>query len=156
VVTPPIAYKTVVGRYVGPDGAPVAGKLRFIPSTTIYDLAGDVIVPPQPIEVTLDGAGSFTVQLAVTDDPTTSPTGWVWQLSELIPKGRESTFQVPSAAPSTVSFSYLTPTTFTEPQYSYATTAEGAALDQRMTTVENLAAIVQAASVVHPFNYAWW
>lgn len=155
-MTPPIAYKTVVGQFIGPDGSPIAGKLRFIPSTTVYNATGNVVVPPQPITVTLDGTGSFSVQLAVTDDPSTSPTGWVWQMSALIPDGTETTFQVPSSAPSTVAFAYLTPATFTIPQWSYMTTAQGAALDARMTGVEGLAAIVQAASVTHPFIYAWW
>ena len=155
-MTPPIPYKTLVGKYVGPDGTPVSGQLRFTPSTTIYDSTGNIAVAPFPLFVTLDGTGSFSVQLEVTDNPTTTPTGWVWQMSELIPDGAEVTFQVPSASPSTVSLGMLTPVTASTPQYSFMTTAQGAALDARVTHAENLAAIVQAASVTHPFIYAWW
>jgi hypothetical protein len=64
--TPPLDYKTVTGQYVAPDGSVVAGTLRFIPSETVYDVAGNVIVPASPILVTLDGTGAFSVDLAVT------------------------------------------------------------------------------------------
>lgn len=140
--TPPIAYKTVTGTYVGPDGTPVAGvSLRFIPSTTVTDSVGNVVVPPLPIFATTDGAGAFSVNLEVTDAPTSSPTGWFWRLSELFPPNREVEFQVPSSAASTVPLALLTSATFSEPQYSYMTTAQGAALDARMVAAEALAAI---------------
>jgi hypothetical protein len=153
--TPPLDYKTVTGQYVAPDGSVVAGTLRFIPSETVYDVAGNVIVPASPILVTLDGTGAFSVDLAVTDSPDTSPTGWVWQLSELIPNGNETTFSVPAASPASVPLTTLTSAVTTTVQsFSYATTATLAALDARVTDIEAMAAVINAGAVLlHPFLY---
>lgn len=152
-MTPPIPYKTVTGRYVGPDGSVVAGTLRFIPSTTVYDVSGNVIVPATPIFVALDGTGSFSVNLAVTDSGTTAPPGWVWQLSELIPNGTESTFPVPSASPASVPLTALTSTVgmTTTPNYSYVSTAMLAALDSRVASLETEA--TASYHGVHPFLF---
>lgn len=154
-MTPPIPYKTVSGNYVGPDGVPVAGvSLRFIPSATVVDAAGNVVVPALPITVATDGAGHFTVDLAVTDDPDTAPVGWTWRLSELFPGGREVDFLVPSALPPAVDFADLTPATDVDVRYAYATTASVAAVDARVTSLEATAAIVNAGAVlIHP--YIW-
>lgn len=153
--TPPIAYKTVTGRYVGPDGTPVAGgPLRFLPSTTVVDADGNVVVPPLPIEVTTDGTGAFSVDLLATDAPGTSPAGWSWRLSELFPPQREIDFLVPAASPASVDFADLTPATDADERYAYTTTATTAALDARVTSLEATAAIVNAGAVLlHPFLY---
>lgn len=152
-MTPPIPYKTVSGAYVGPDGAPVAGAaLRFIPSTTVADAAGNVVVPPLPITVLTNGAGAFSVDLAVTDDPDTQPAGWTWRLSELFPGGREIDFFVPSALPPAVEFADLTPATDVDIRYAYTLTSTTAVLDARVTSLEATAAIVNAGAVlIHPF-----
>lgn len=151
--TPPLDYKTVTGQYVAPDGSVVAGTLRFIPSETVYDVAGNVIVPASPVLVTLDGTGAFSVDLAVTDSPDTSPTGWVWQLSELIPNGQETTFQVPAASPASVPLTTLTSavSTTTTQSFSYVSLAAFAALDARVTDVEAQSAATFAAVGLHPF-----
>jgi hypothetical protein len=151
--TPPLDYKTVTGQYIAPDGSVVAGTLRFIPSETVYDVSGNVIVPASPILVTLDGTGAFAVNLAVTDDPTTAPTGWVWQLSELIPNGKESTFSVPAASPASTPLTTLTAavSTTTTQVFTYVSLAAFAALDARVTDVEAQSAVTFAAVSVHPF-----
>jgi hypothetical protein len=153
--TPPLDYKTVTGQYVAPDGSVVAGTLRFIPSETVYDLAGNVIVPASPILVVLDGTGAFSVDLAVTDSTDTSPTGWLWQVSELIPNGKEATFSVPGASAASVPLTTLMATVTTAvPSFSYASTGALAALDGRVTSLEATAAIVNAGAVLlHPFLY---
>jgi hypothetical protein len=156
VPTPPIPYKTVTGRYDGPDGTDVAGvTLRFIPSTTVVDAGGNVVVPALPITVITDGTGAFSVNLMVTDDPDTNPTGWSWRLSELFPGGREVDFFVPSTSPASVAFADLTPATDIDERYAYTTTATTAALDARMTSLEATAAIVNAGAVlIHPYIWA--
>jgi hypothetical protein len=152
-VTPPIPYKTVSGTYVGPDGTPMAGvSLRFIPSATVVDSSGGVVVPALPITVQTNGSGVFTVDLEVTDDPGTQPEGWTWRLSELFPGGREVDFLVPSALPAAVNFADLTPATDVDVRYAYATTASVAVLSDRITDLEATAAIVNAGAVlIHPY-----
>lgn len=151
--TPPIAYKTVTGRYDGPDGTDLAGlSLRFIPSDTVTDASGNVVVPALPITVITDFTGAFSVDLMVTDDPSTNPTGWAWRLSELFPGGREIDFFVPAASPASVDFADLTPATDLDVRYAYTSTATTAALDARVTSLEATAAIVNAGAVlIHPF-----
>jgi hypothetical protein len=151
-VTPPIPYKTVSGRYVGPDGTPiVGGPLRFIPSITVVDAGGNVVVPPLPITVLTDGTGAFTVDLAVTDDPDTQPIGWSWRLSELFSPQREVDFFVPSALPGAVDFADLTPATDVDERFAYATTATVAGIEGRVTDLEAMAAVINAGAVlIHP------
>ena len=150
--TPPIAYKTVTGRYDGPDGTDLAGlSLRFQPSATVVDASGNVVVPALPITVVTDSSGSFSVNLMVTDAAGTSPTGWTWRLSELFTGGREIDFLVPSSSPASVSFASLSPATGEDVRYAYATTAGLAALDARVATIETEA--VSSYHGVHPFLF---
>lgn len=150
-MAPPFTYKDVRGTYLSPDGTAVSGQVRFIPSTTVYDTSGDVVVPPVPVTETLDGSGQFAVDLLVTDDPYTTPTGWVWRVTELFSGGREYEFELPSSSPSVVQITDLTPTTTVQTVYSYATTSEVQALEDRMNSLEATAVITTAAIVIHPF-----
>jgi hypothetical protein len=145
-VAPPITYRTVVGTYEAPDGTPVVGDLRFIPSATVYDAAGNVVVPPLPIKVTLDGSGEFSVDLMVTDDPTTQPTGWVWIVTELFGAQREWRIQLPTAAVSPVPMASLLPVEVVDQSYAYASAADVLALDGRVTAAEATVAAAQSAA----------
>ena len=152
--TPPFAYKTVTGTYSSPNGDPGAGTLRVIPSTTVLDNAGNIVVPPIPVFATLDGSGHFAVNLLVTDDPTTSPTGWTWILSELFPPLREVSFQIPSAGSSTVNIADLAPVETVDATWQYALLSDVASLNARVTAVEADAGLALAAIVIHPFLLA--
>lgn len=151
---PPITYKTVVATYTGPDGAAIAGSLRFIPSATVLDSVGRVVVPPTPITAALNGSGYVEVELACTDVTGTTPTGWVWQLSELFSGGRETTFSLPTAGGSTVYLADLVPPESTEATYAYASQAALDALTARVTALEASVAVANAATVIHPFAIA--
>jgi len=152
MATPPFTYKSVVGAYQAPDGDPVAGQVRFQPSTTVLDQAGNVVVPPTPLLVTLDGSGEFSIDLLVTDDPLTSPTGWTWDVKELFAGGRSWSFQLPSAMVPPVQIAILAPATETPSEtYQYATVAQLSALDGRVTNTESSLAPLEMAAIVHPF-----
>lgn len=155
-MTPPIPYKTIVGRYLAPDGTPVGGQLRFIPSVRVADAAGNEVIPPLPIFATLDGSGYFAVNLACTDNPDVTPMGWTWVMDELFPGGSGYSgnpgvrFQLPMSAPSTVQIGDLT-SVIADPTAIYASFSAIAALDARLTAVEASASVTVAAVVVHPF-----
>lgn len=143
---PPFPYRTVVGTYTSPDGAAVAGDLRFIPSTAVYDAAGNVVVPALPITVALDAYGQFDVDLLVTDDPDVNPSGWTWRLTELFSPQREWEFQIPSTAPSTVNIADLTPVVTTDVTWAYATLATVQSLNARVTDAEATVADAESAA----------
>jgi len=147
-VTPPFAYKTVVGTYKAPDGTNVAGSVRFVPSATVYDSSGNVIVPPTPITAVL-ASGALSVSLLVTDDPTTNPTGWVWQVTELFAGGREWEFQLPSASAATVNLADLAPASTVDATWQYvllaANEAWKAVVEADVTTLTGRVDVVEAA-----------
>jgi hypothetical protein len=151
-VSPPIEYRTLVGAYVSPDGTPIQGSniLRFIPSDTVFDSDGNIVVPPQPVYASTDVNGEFEVDLICTDAPNTTPTGWSWTLSELFPGGKEYSFQVPVSSPPVAHIADLAPAIVTQPLYSYATSAALAALDARVVTVEAQTAVTFGAVGIHP------
>jgi hypothetical protein len=152
MATPPFTYKEVVGKYLAPDGDPVAGQIRFQPSTTVMDFSGNVVVPPTPIAVTLDGAGEFTIDLLVTDDAQTTPTGWTWDVRELFAGGRSWSFQLPSSLVSPVQIAILAPALVTPSEtYQYATLAQLSNIDGRVTNAESSLAVLEMAAIVHPF-----
>lgn len=143
-MAPPFAYKTVVGTYKSPDGTNVAGSVRFVPSATVYDSSGNIIVPPTPITATL-ASGALSVLLLVTDDPTTNPTGWTWQVTELFAGGREWEFQLPTASASTVNLADLAPASTVDATWQYVLLAANEAWK---AGVEAWQADVEAANAV--------
>jgi hypothetical protein len=147
VTHPPITYKTVTGTYMSPDGAAVAGSVRFVPSAAVLDSTGHVVVAATPITAVL-AAGVLSVELACTDVVGTSPTGWVWQVSELFAGGRETTFQLPSAGGVLVYLADLLPPDSVDESYAYASQAAVAAVDARLVTLES---IDLTAIALHPF-----
>lgn len=167
--TPAIASKTVTGTYVAPDGSPAAGTLRFIPSATVQDVTGHIVVAPFPLEVDLDEDGHFSIELSVTDDPDAEPQNWTWHLTELLAITREVDFLLPSAGPSTVDISTILPASDVVASYQYASIVQvNEALDSvaasvagvevieddlnaRMDQIDLDSAVVTAAVVVHPF-----
>lgn len=149
--TPPIEYRHVRGRYLAPDGSPVAGSLRLVPTATVYDTVGGVVVAPTPIMVALGDLGTFEVLLAVTDATGTTPTGWAWRCAELFAGGREWDFQLPASSSDPVDLSALAPASAVEASWQYATLAAHGLLEARVEAVEATAAVAEIATVIHPF-----
>jgi hypothetical protein len=79
-------YYTLTGTYQYGDGSARTGKLHFAPTTTVV---GDtVIILPTPVTVTLGAGGAFSVKLAATNDPSWTPSGWLWTVTEMLDDGR--------------------------------------------------------------------
>lgn len=151
MTTPPFDHRHVTGAYRAPDGAPVAGQLRFVPSTTVYDSIGHVVVAPTPILVDLDTSGAFDVLLLTTDAVGTSPTGWTWRVAELFAGGREWDLQLPAASVDPVSLASLAPAAPSSGLMQFALLSDVEALHARVEAVEHLSAVTEAAALVHPF-----
>ena len=150
-MTPPIAYKTVQGTYLGPDGSAIAGQIRFVPSVTVHDVTGNIVVAPVPLVETLGASGEFEIALCCTDDPESTPNDWTWQVTELFAGGREYEFQLPTSSPALVNLADLAPVESVEATYAYSPAATVAALTERVTSLEESDVAVVAAVVVHPF-----
>lgn len=133
-----IAMKTVYGQILASDEAtPVPGRLRFVPSATVYDVTGNIVVAPVPLFATLDADdGTFSIGLLATDDPDANPQGWVWLVTEMFAGGREYAIQVPVSSPSSVPLAELTPVVDVDLTYAYATLATVQALSYRMDALE--------------------
>lgn len=90
-----LTYRTVVGRYLNIDGTPRLGYLEFTP--TAYLLRrGFAIVPISVERVELSNDGSFSIDLAVTDDTAWLPNGWKWTVEEKLENGRIWYLDIPS------------------------------------------------------------
>lgn len=74
---------TVTGTYIHPDGSFATGTVTFTSEPYLRDPALDLIVVPQPVQVTLNGSGHFSTTLMSTDDPDIDPT-FYYTVTEVI------------------------------------------------------------------------
>lgn len=72
-----VTVRTVYGQFLTVDGTPASGTVTFSASHKIED-DQDAIILSAPIRLTLDGTGSFSVDLPTTDNRKLSPIGWYY------------------------------------------------------------------------------
>lgn len=83
---------TVTGKYEDATGASAAGSLIF---TLTQGMANDgTTVAPSPIVATLDGTGSFSVDLLANDDTDTVPQGVRYGVTERITNAQPRDYYV--------------------------------------------------------------
>ena len=98
---------TVTGAY----GATAQGIVDFVLSTEMEDVAAKRSYPAVPVSASLT-AGAFSIVLPANNDPTTTPLGVTYQVTERIVGALIRTFQVVvpyNAAAGTIDISALTP-----------------------------------------------
>ncbi|MGW3073537.1 hypothetical protein [Kitasatospora sp. NPDC001132] len=71
----------VHGRYLGPDGRPLAGTVTFTAPALLTFADSDVFVAG-PVVATLDEFGRVATTLPATDAPGMNPTGWSYSVRE--------------------------------------------------------------------------
>jgi hypothetical protein len=69
---------TVTGTYLDANGQPSRGQVSFVPFLSAAELTTPSIRTQDPVTVTLDLAGSFTVELLASNDPT-------WHTTDPVP-----------------------------------------------------------------------
>lgn len=89
------AKRVVTGTYAKIDGTPNSGYVEFTPTSDILK-QGTAIIHLSTVTAYLDSNGTFQCELAVTDDTTWIPNGWVWSIEEKITNGRVWWFAVPT------------------------------------------------------------
>ena len=117
---------TVTGLLKTNPATAATGYVRFEPTATMYDAAGNVLVTRSGVEAELT-AGAFSLALYANDDPTTSPEGTAYKVYHT-PVGRQprliGTHVIPYTSPGgTVNLADLSPAEV-EVNVSYATTAQ--------------------------------
>lgn len=75
-----ILSRTVTGSYKNASGDPAQGRVTFTPTATIKDDSNAIIIS-ETIAADLDNAGSFSIELPVTDNPILYPKGWGYLVS---------------------------------------------------------------------------
>jgi hypothetical protein len=111
---------TVVGKFVTaqkgsggtPVTVPVAGKVTFTPTpAALLDAAAvpPATILPVPVEVTLDAAGTFSVDLVATDDTDLNPTGWNYRVTFAFTGAKYNSFNVNVPQGQTVDLATVAP-----------------------------------------------
>lgn len=80
---------TLTGQLPGAAGATAI----FTPSNWLTDATNKLVIPPAPVQLTLDGNGKFSVSLLATDNGAPQPSGWQWTVEFIgIPSVAEYNF----------------------------------------------------------------
>ncbi|WP_432155521.1 hypothetical protein [Streptomyces sp. bgisy153] len=108
----------VTGRFLTPDGKPLAGQVVFRAPGMVTFGEFDVILGG-PVTAPLDATGAFEIVLPATDAPGMNPTGWSYAVAEqLAGVAMNRTYQVllPAETPA-VDLADIAPTDPTTPTY---------------------------------------
>ncbi|MFI7096422.1 hypothetical protein [Streptomyces lydicus] len=95
-----IGTVTLTGRYIRPDGTPLAGTVT-ITTPSLLTLSGANSIAAGSTVLTLDNTGSFSVVLVATDNATMQPTGWRYAVTEKFVgvTGRTYSIDLPATSP---------------------------------------------------------
>lgn len=91
---------TLTGTYVDLIGDAIVGSVTFTPQTIIKDTDQNQIIVNNVITEVLDGNGSFSVVLPVTDDSDVVPQPFAYQVEEVFSGGRTFTITLPGGGAS--------------------------------------------------------
>ncbi len=79
-----MATVEVRGRYLNAVGGPARGSVTFTARSLAYNAEESAFLTPYSTVVTLNSSGAFAVHLQATDDPDIDPTGFTYQVAEII------------------------------------------------------------------------
>lgn len=115
----------VTRTYKTPSGHPAQGVVKFIPSNPMVNGTTTISAPEQ---VALSKTGAISVTLAANNDPSTTPTGTTYRVTETFVGQdiRSYNVVIPYNAPSgTVDLSTLAPVLTTTPAVQYVSSVNG-------------------------------
>lgn len=161
-----LVQKTITGTIKDTEGNPASGRVIFTSSYRLTDEDGNVVYVPTTIIATLVG-GAFTAELAATNSPDITPSGWTWRITEDIDGQTANTWyaQIAHDATEPIDYASLSPVVEPPAVEAYATIVQlnaeaiaRAAADAALTTsVSDLAASVvlknQANALTNTFTW---
>lgn len=124
---------TLTGTYVDIVGDPIVGSVTFTPQTIIKDTDQNQIIVNNVITEVLDGNGSFSVVLPVTDDSDVVPQPFAYLVEEVFSGGRSFVITLPGGGGS-VDIADLSPAVSAAVAAGYVTSAQYNAINTRLTT----------------------
>jgi hypothetical protein len=142
-----VTTRTVQGTFVTYSGTPASGSVSFTISSVLTNAGANQIIVPSTITATLDGSGSFSVQLVATNDPDLSP-GFTYTVTENIGTSRRTfSLAIPESSPDPLDYATVAPATSSSENYiTLVYRSAWDPLETRTTTVETgLAALNQTA-----------
>ncbi|MFH9295614.1 hypothetical protein [Streptomyces sp. NPDC017520] len=108
----------VTGRFLTPEGKPLAGQVIFRAPGMVTFPDSDVILGG-PVAAPLDSTGAFEIVLPATDAPDMNPSGWSYSVAEQlagVPMNRTYQVLLPAETPA-VDLADIAPTDPTTPTY---------------------------------------
>ncbi|ALM38240.1 collagen-like protein [Streptomyces sp. FR-008] len=108
----------VTGRFLTPDGKPLAGQVIFRAPAMLTFGEFDVVLGG-PVTAPLDATGAFEVDLPATDAPGMNPTDWSYTVAEqltAVPMNRVYQVLLPAETPA-VDLADVAPTDPSTPNY---------------------------------------
>jgi len=121
---PGISTVTVTGKFLGPDGSPLSGEVKFYLPSTISVPANDLFVDGVSNN-TLDASGNFTATLFATDNTGISPTGWAYEVVEKTSARTRSYWIALPSSPSSVNLADIAPSDPARGDYVIVQGADG-------------------------------
>jgi len=123
-LTPDLSTVTLTGTYVDLQGNPISGSVTFTPQTIIKDTDQNQIIINATVSATLNGSGSFSVVLPVSDDPDVAPVPFAYAVEEVFPGGRSFFINIPAGGAGTQDIADLAPAVSTTEAASYVTQSQ--------------------------------
>lgn len=103
-----ISTVTVTGKFLGPDGAPLSGVVKFYLPATVSFPGSDLFVDGVSNN-TLNASGSFTATLVATDNANINPSGWGYEVVEHTNARTRNYWIALPSSPATVDLADLAP-----------------------------------------------
>lgn len=123
-LTADLSTVTLTGTYVDLQGNPISGSVTFTPQSIIKDTDQNQIIINATVSATLNGSGSFSVVLPVSDDPDVAPTPFAYAVEEVFPGGRSFFINIPAGGASTQDIADLAPAVSTTEAANYVTQSQ--------------------------------
>lgn len=105
-----VTVREVYGQYLHPNGQPSSGTITFMPSSKVVDPSDSVILS-NPIVLSLDVNGSFSIELPTTDNLVLKPLNWHYDVRTRTSGAEPTSFRIylPYEDGSSVDIADLTP-----------------------------------------------
>ena len=130
-LTADLSTITLTGTYVDLEGNPVSGSVRFSPQSIIKDTDQNQIIINAPITATLNGSGSFSVVLPVTDDTDVAPIPFAYGVEEIFSGGRTFFITIPGGGAASQDIADFAPAVSGEDAANYVTQSQYNILEAR-------------------------